>query len=213
MDSGRWGSTQQPSHATSFAPIPAVASPASASPAAISALRYGLRPRVLRGSAAPTACSVYRPRPSSGALINLVAAGLLLGAAALPLVALPLWSRPLPRRLLLGIAWAIAVACIGHALIDDVLSGSRSLAGRYGVSYPAEVWISVDRRAADLQDLLFNDTWSCSKGPCGSRSAGRSSGRRGLAAGDRKRGGGHRPGNGRRHPERVWILRDAPSSG
>jgi hypothetical protein len=26
-------------------------------------------------------------------------------------------------------------------------------------STPPEVWIDVDRRAADLQDLLFNETW------------------------------------------------------
>ena len=71
------------------------------------------------------------------------------------------WSpsgRDRPRRVFLGIAWVIAVACIGHALIDDVLR-LLSLAGRYDVAYPPEVWISVDRRAADLQDLVFNETW------------------------------------------------------
>lgn len=90
--------------------------------------------------------------------INLVAAGLLLAAAVLPLAALPLWKRGWPRRILLGIAWLIAVACIGHALIDDILR-VLSLFGRYDVFYPPEVWVSVDRRAADIQDLVFNETW------------------------------------------------------
>ncbi len=125
--------------------------------AAISALWYGLY-RAYYGLGGTYGMFGVPASAEQWRAINLVAAGLLLGAAALPLVALPLWSRPLPRRLLLGIAWVIAVACIGHALIDDVLR-VLSLAGRYGVSYPAEVWISVDRRAADLQDLLFNETW------------------------------------------------------
>jgi hypothetical protein len=90
--------------------------------------------------------------------INLVAAGLLLGAAVLPLVALSLWASAWPRRVLLAAAWVIAVACIGHALINDILR-VLSLAGRYEVFYPPEVWVSVDRTAADLQDLLFNETW------------------------------------------------------
>jgi hypothetical protein len=90
--------------------------------------------------------------------INLVAAGLLLGAAVLPIVALPLWHLRWPRRVLLAIAWLIAVACIGHGLIDDILR-VLSLAGRYEVFYPPDVWTSVDRRSADLQDLVFNETW------------------------------------------------------
>jgi hypothetical protein len=90
--------------------------------------------------------------------INLVAAGLLFGAAVLPLAARPLWHRPWPRRFLLAVAWLIAVACIGHACINDILR-VLSLAGLYDVLYPPEVWQSVDPRAADLQDLLFNETW------------------------------------------------------
>jgi hypothetical protein len=90
--------------------------------------------------------------------INLVAAALLLVAAVLPLIALPLWRIPWPRRILLVVAWLIAVACIGHALIDDILR-VLSLAGWYDVFYPPDVWISVDRQAADLQDLVFNETW------------------------------------------------------
>ncbi len=90
--------------------------------------------------------------------INLVAAGLLFGAAVLPLAARPFWHRPWPRRSLLVVSLVIAVACIGHAFINDILR-VLSLAGVYDVFYPPEVWITVDRRAADLQDLLFNETW------------------------------------------------------
>jgi hypothetical protein len=90
--------------------------------------------------------------------INLVAAALILGAGVLPLVALKLWHATGPRRILLGAAWIIAVACIGHALINDILRVA-SLAGLYDVSYPPDFWVSVDRTAADLQDLLFNETW------------------------------------------------------
>ena len=90
--------------------------------------------------------------------INLAAAALLFGAAALPLVARPMWDRPRPRRLLLAVAWVITVACVGHAFINDILR-VLSLAGVYEVFYPPEVWNVVDRRAADLQDLIFNETW------------------------------------------------------
>ena len=90
--------------------------------------------------------------------INLVAAGLLLGAAVLPLAARPLWHRRWPRRFLLAASWVITVACIGHAFINDILR-VLSLAGVYDVFYPPEVWNVVDRRAADLQDLIFNETW------------------------------------------------------
>lgn len=90
--------------------------------------------------------------------INLVAAALLFGAAVLPLLALPLWRTWWPRRILLAVAWLIAVACIGHALINDVLR-VLSLAGWYEVLYPPGFWISIDRQAADVQDLVFNETW------------------------------------------------------
>jgi hypothetical protein len=95
--------------------------------------------------------------------INLVAATMLLGAAILPLVALRFWHARWPRRGLLLVAWLIAVACIGHAVINDVLR-VLSLMGLYEVSYPPEVWLSVDRRVADIQDLLFNETWFLGEG-------------------------------------------------
>jgi hypothetical protein len=90
--------------------------------------------------------------------INLAAAGLLVGASVLPLVLLPLWGRTGPRRVLLGMAWIIAVGCIMHGLVDDV-SRVLSLAGVLEIEYPASIWQSVDSRAADIQDLMFNETW------------------------------------------------------
>jgi len=90
--------------------------------------------------------------------INAVAAVVLLTAAVLPLAALPLWSRPRLRLPLVAVAWVIAVGCCAHALID---AGERvlSLSGRLTIDYPASVWASVDRHAADLQDLFLNEPW------------------------------------------------------
>jgi hypothetical protein len=34
-----------------------------------------------------------------------------------------------------------------------------SLSGRLTIDYPASVWASIDPRAADLQDLFFNEPW------------------------------------------------------
>ena len=90
--------------------------------------------------------------------INLAAAGVLLGASLLPLVALPLWRRAGPRRMLLAVAWIVTVGCIMHGLVDD-FSRVLSLAGVLEIEYPASVWRSVDSRAADIQDLVFNETW------------------------------------------------------
>jgi hypothetical protein len=90
--------------------------------------------------------------------INLVAGAILLGVAVLPVAALPYWGSRWPRRVLLLMAWLIAVACIGHALIDDVLR-VLSLMGLHDVLYPPGMWTTIDRRAADLQDLFFNETW------------------------------------------------------
>ena len=95
--------------------------------------------------------------------INLAAAGLLLGAAVLPLVALPLWKEGRVRRALLAMAWIIAVGCTMHGLIDDI-SRVLSLAGALQIEYPASIWQSVDSRAADIQDLVFNETWFIGEG-------------------------------------------------
>ncbi len=90
--------------------------------------------------------------------INLLAAGILAVAAVLPMIALPLWDRPRIRLVLLAVAWVVFVGCVGHGLIDDIVRVG-SLAGLSEVYYPPELWVSVDRFAADVQDLVFNETW------------------------------------------------------
>jgi hypothetical protein len=88
--------------------------------------------------------------------INLVAAAILLVAAALPVAALPLWQRPRLRPVLLAVCWVVAVGCTMHALVDDA-ERVLSLTGRLELDYP--IFTTVNRRAADLQDLVFNETW------------------------------------------------------
>jgi hypothetical protein len=88
--------------------------------------------------------------------INLVAAAILLVAAVLPVAALPLWQRPRLRPVLLAVCWVVAVGCTMHGVIDDV-ERVLSLTGRLRIDYP--FFATVNRRAADLQDLAFNETW------------------------------------------------------
>ena len=75
-----------------------------------------------------------------------------------PFAALPLWSRPRARLLLLCVFWLVAVGCTMHAMVDAV-QRVWSLAGLHDVRYPTSVWASIDTRAADLQDLFFNEPW------------------------------------------------------
>jgi len=90
--------------------------------------------------------------------INAAATVILLTAAILPVAALPLWSRRRLRPLLLAGFWLVAVLCCGHALIEGT-ERVLSLSGRLTIEYPASVWASIDPRAADLQDLFFNEPW------------------------------------------------------
>lgn len=90
-------------------------------------------------------------------LVNLAGAGIIAVAAVLPVAVLPLWSRRWPRRALLALCWVVAVGCCMHALVD-VAERALSLAGSYDIDYPS-MWASVDHRAADLQDILFNEPW------------------------------------------------------
>jgi hypothetical protein len=96
-------------------------------------------------------------------VINFTAAGVLLVAAALPIAALPLWRRPGARRVLLVLAWVVAVGCVMHALIQDT-QRVLSLTGVRQVGYPASLWATLDRHAADVQDLAFNETWFFAEG-------------------------------------------------
>ena len=45
-----------------------------------------------------------------------------------------------------------------HAIID-MTQRVLSLLGQFTVIYPMDLWASVDRRAADLQDLFGNEPW------------------------------------------------------
>lgn len=98
-------------------------------------------------------------RPASPAewrAVNLAGAVIVLVLALLPVAALPLWERPRLRPVLLAVCWLLAVGYIMHALVQD---GQRvlSLAGALRIHYPA--YVSVNRHAADVQDLAFNETW------------------------------------------------------
>jgi hypothetical protein len=101
--------------------------------------------------------------PSSWRATNLGGAAVLLLIALLPLAALPLWRRPRWRRALLVVAWLLAVGGVMHALIMDA-QRVASLAGWHSIRYPAAQWLSHDSRAADLQDLFFNETWFLAEG-------------------------------------------------
>lgn len=88
--------------------------------------------------------------------INAIAGALLFAAALLPLLILRAWGNRRARPFLLGIAWVIAVSCSTHALIG-IPQRIASLAGVLTIEYP--FWLSIDRRAADLQALFFNEPW------------------------------------------------------
>jgi hypothetical protein len=90
-------------------------------------------------------------------LLNAVGAIVIAIAAVLPVAAYPLWRRRRARPVLLAVFWAGTVAGCMHALVD-IAERILSLAGLVEVHYPA-MWATIDRRASDLQDLLFNEPW------------------------------------------------------
>jgi hypothetical protein len=96
--------------------------------------------------------------PTQFRLINAAAVAVLAIAAVLPIAMLPLWRRPRARPVLLIVCWLVAVGCSMHALIDSV-QRVLSLAGLLRIEYSAAVWASINHRAADLQDLFFNEPW------------------------------------------------------
>lgn len=91
-------------------------------------------------------------------LINGIAAVLLLLAAVLPLATAPLWRQPQARVVLLALGWVIAVGCVMHALVD-IATRLLSIAGVIHMEFPFFVAGSVDRRAADAQDIFLNEPW------------------------------------------------------
>jgi hypothetical protein len=89
-------------------------------------------------------------------LINAIGAGILLVAAAMPIVLLKFWSRPRLRPALLALCWIVTVGCVMHALVNGI-QRVLSLAGLLTLDLP--FWQTIDRRESDLQDLLFNEPW------------------------------------------------------
>lgn len=88
--------------------------------------------------------------------VNAIGAVLILAFAILPLLLLPAWRHRRARPLLLALCWIVAVGCVSHALID-IVQHAASLAGTLTINYP--FWQRIDRRALDLQVILFNEPW------------------------------------------------------
>jgi hypothetical protein len=85
------------------------------------------------------------------------AAGAAIIAAAGVLALLAVRVRGILRALpVLG--WIGAVGCCMHALVDMTLC-ALSLSGVHAMARPADFWLTVDHRTADLQDLLLNEPW------------------------------------------------------
>lgn len=97
-------------------------------------------------------------RPVSASRLRAIqgfGAAVVLAAAILPLVAVRVAGL---RRRLPALGWIGAVGCCMHALTDITLR-VLSLTGVHPTQLPSSVWLSFDRRAADLQDLLLNEPW------------------------------------------------------
>ncbi len=87
--------------------------------------------------------------------VNAVGAAVILLAAVLPPVLVRLRVSP---WVVATIAWLVAVGCSMHAVVDGTLR-MFSVTGLHPTRLPSSVWLSVDRRVADLQDLLLNEPW------------------------------------------------------
>ena len=87
--------------------------------------------------------------------VNATGAVIVLLGALLPAVVVRArsWRRAAP---VLG--WIIGVGCCMHAFVDGALR-LLSVTGVHPTQLPAEFWLTFDRRAADLQDLLLNEPW------------------------------------------------------
>lgn len=88
--------------------------------------------------------------------INAIAGAMLFIAAALPVLVAKRWQGIRARPILLALSWVVAVACVSHALIG-IVQRTASLAGVLTIDYP--MWLTIDRRKADLQALFFNEPW------------------------------------------------------
>lgn len=93
--------------------------------------------------------------PAQFRAVNAAGAAVILLASAFPPAAA---HGSVLRRAVPVVGWVGAVGCCMHAAVDAVLR-ALSLAGVHPTQLPASVWETVDRRTADLQDLLFNEPW------------------------------------------------------
>lgn len=61
----------------------------------------------------------------------------------------------------MGAARSVLGGCGGvlHACVHQQYPAGAQLAGLLRIEYSPTVWASIDRRAADLQDLFFNEPW------------------------------------------------------
>jgi hypothetical protein len=89
---------------------------------------------------------------------NLIGGAIILLAALLPSLAVSAWHHRPVRRAVPVVAWIAAVGCCMHALTLMTLR-VLSLTGVHPTHYPPGLWLSIDRRDADLQDLFFNEPW------------------------------------------------------
>ena len=92
-------------------------------------------------------------------LINAAGAGIIFVGAIAPLVLVRLWrreGRPRGAAIVFGLCWLVMVGCVMHALVG-ITQRILSLTGMGTFDFP--FWASIDRRASDLQALLFNEPW------------------------------------------------------
>lgn len=87
--------------------------------------------------------------------INASGAVIIMCAAVLPLVGV---RARLLRRAMPALSWVGAVGCCMHALVDGTLR-VLSVTGVHPTELPSSMWLSFDRHAADLQDLVLNEPW------------------------------------------------------
>lgn len=95
----------------------------------------------------------------------------LLVAAAVPIVALPLWDRRVARPILLTLFTIAAVGLVMHGLIDETqrILHLAGLADRFHIQIRVTGFRSRDMRVSDLQDIFLNEPWFLAEGVvCGS---------------------------------------------
>jgi hypothetical protein len=89
-------------------------------------------------------------------LVNAIGGAIIFAIAVLPIVLLRVWNRPRVRPALLTLCWLLAVGGVVHALVG-ITQRIASLRGEHAIAFP--FWQTIDRRASDLQALLFNEPW------------------------------------------------------